>query len=492
MGNYHTVNSRKNYLYVSEFAIFPTVNPHKYPELKRVSTLPKLRIKPVFMCALLGALPGMAPAQETTAQEQLIRELLEEVRALRERVEQLEAQSGTRQGTSADTAATETGTAPAGKPGRPAVAAEQPVQKSTAGYAKTGGSGVFIRDAEDRFRLNIGAYTQGRYNMNRRDSSAGGNDFSRGTSMNRTRIFLEGKYTDRYNYHFRLNMNNSENAELLVGYLNRNFNENWSMRVGAQFMALSREDWMYAQDVLGLEFSPNDFTFAVGSSVGAQPHYREKKQRLWFGVSNGAFGHKEKFPSTSTADILLTSRYEYQLVGDDWAVWDDLVGRRGRARGILLGVAGAYQRDWKDSSTGTAAEKSSQLIADISFNGDGYQALVSGTWMWLDPKVGQDYNNYGLLAQGGYFIAEPWQLYGRYDLISPGDMPGSQDTFNALAVGVNYFPFSWTNRWKFSGEAGYLFESLDRTIVSPSGSLGWLASDDDGQWNLRFQTQFGF
>lgn len=459
--------------------------------------LPRVVVKPVFTCVLLGlslCVPTGVQAEDRTTQEQLIRELLEEVRSLRERVEQLEAQAGGKTELPADTAVTEH--EPAGKPDQPAVvdvdtAAGYP-RGGTAGYTKTGGSGFFIRDAEDQFRLSIGAYTQGRYNMNWRDSSSGGNDFSRGTSMNRTRIFLEGKYTDRYSYHFRLNMNNSENAELLVGYLNRNFNENWSMRVGAQFMALSREDWMYAQDVLGLEFSPNDFTFAVGSSVGFQPHYQAKKQRLWFGVSNGAFGHKEKFPSTSTADILLTSRYEYQLAGENWAVWDDLVGRRGREHSILLGLAGAYQRDWKDNSTGTSAEKSSQLIADISFNGDGYQALVSGTWLWTDPKVGQDFSNYGLLAQGGYFIAELWQLYGRYDLISPGDMPGSQDTFNALAVGVNYFPFSWTNRWKFSGEAGYLFEALDRTIVSPSGSLGWLASDDDGQWNLRFQTQFGF
>ncbi len=448
--------------------------------------MPSITVNPVITCLLLSVslcLSAGALAEDQSTQEQLIRELLEEVRSLRERVEQLEAQAEGKTEVADDTVVTGSK--------MPAEPKSDP-QGVTAGYAKTGGNGFFIRDKEDQFRLNIGAYTQTRYNMNWRDSSSGGNNFSRGTSMNRTRIFFEGKYTDQYGYHFRLNMNNSDDVELVVGYLKRNFDENWSMRVGAQFMALSREDWMYAQDVLGLEYSPNDFTFATGSSVGIQPHYQAKKQRFWLGVSNGAFGHKEEFPSTSTADIMLTSRYEYQLVGENWAVWDDLVGRRGRERGILLGVAGAYQRDWKDSSTGTAAEKSSELITDISFNGDGYQVLVSGTWLWLEPKVGQDFNNYGLLAQGGYFIAEPWQLYGRYDLISPGDMPGNQDTFNALAVGINYFPFAWTNRWKFSGEAGYLFESLDKTIVAPSGSLGWLASDEDGQWNLRFQAQFGF
>jgi hypothetical protein len=57
---------------------------------------------------------------------------------------------------------------------------------------------------------------------------------------------------------------------------------------------------------------------------------------------------------------------------------------------------------------------------------------------------------------------------------------------------VNWLPFSRTNRWKISAELGHLFSALDRTIVSESESLGWLASDERGQTLLRFQAQFGF
>jgi len=167
------------------------------------------------------------------------------------------------------------------------------------------------------------------------------------------------------------------------------------------------------------------------------------------------------------------------------------VGRKGRDSGILFGVAGAYQFDRKES--GTSVDNGTELIADVSFNGDGYQALVSGTWLYAEPTGGGDhFSNYGLLVQGGYFLTENFELYGRYDWISPGDRPGDLESFNNIAMGVNYFPFVRTNRWKFSGELGYLFEAQDKTIVAPSGSLGLLSAADPGQVSLRLQAQFGF
>jgi hypothetical protein len=66
------------------------------------------------------------------------------------------------------------------------------------------------------------------------------------------------------------------------------------------------------------------------------------------------------------------------------------------------------------------------------------------------------------------------------------------ESFNSITAGISYLPFLWTNRWKFSAEVGYLFDALNETIVEPSGSLGWLASDESGQTYFRIQAQFGF
>jgi hypothetical protein len=358
----------------------------------------------------------------------------------------------------------------------------------TAGYEKNSTNGVFIRSKDGQFRLNIGLYTQARYDINWRGAPVGEDDVERGFSLNRTRFFLEGQYTPKFAYHFRVNIDDEADFSLLVGYVQYNIGEKWNLRGGRQFIAMSREDWMLPQDTLTTEFSPNDFTFAVGSSNGVQANYEAERTRFWLSLNDGAYGAKKDFPDNEMTDVALTGRWEYQIRGREWSVWDDLVGRRGRPTGALLGLAGGYQVE-EDAS---ALDSSAQLNADISFNGDGYQAMAAGSWTWRDPDATDSFSNYGLLVQGGYFVAEHVQVYGQYNFISPGDQPGDLESFNSITAGISYFPFLWTNRWKFSAEVGYLFDALNETIVEPSGSLGWLASDEPGQTYIRIQAQFGF
>jgi hypothetical protein len=65
----------------------------------------------------------------------------------------------------------------------------------TAGYDKAAMNGFFIRSEDGSFRLNIGAYTQPRYDVNWRDAPAGEDDVSSDFSIRRTRFFFEGNYT---------------------------------------------------------------------------------------------------------------------------------------------------------------------------------------------------------------------------------------------------------------------------------------------------------
>ncbi|MEA3413341.1 MAG: porin [Pseudomonadota bacterium] len=225
------------------------------------------------------ALPGFAQqGLDAATQEQILREL----QILRKRVEKLEQENRELRGeeeppTPAPVAIPAT-QPPAEKAPETVAATDEPdtepESKITAGYNKNAVNGFFIGDESGQFRLNIGAYTQVRYNTNWRNGSpAGEDDFTQGFSINRTRFFFEGQYTDPLKYHLRLNIDDTGNADLIAAYLQYAFTPHWGIRVGEQFMALSREDWMYAQDVLGLEFSPNDFTFAIGSSIGIQPQY---------------------------------------------------------------------------------------------------------------------------------------------------------------------------------------------------------------------------
>lgn len=365
----------------------------------------------------------------------------------------------------------------------------------TAGYDKTAANGFFIRSKDGSFRLNIGAYSQPRFDANWRDAPAGEDDFTSGFSIALTRFFFEGNYTEDFDYHLRLQIDDEGVFSLLVAYLQYNFGESkrWNVRAGRQFVALSREDWQSAEDLLTTGYSPNDDTFAIGTSDAIQVNSTSDRQRFWAAVGNGAYGGKRTFPDNEPAEIALTGRWEYQLLGTDWSVWDDLIGRRGKPSGILLGIAGGYQKTDTVSATDPAAfDSGAQLNADLSFNGDGYQTMLAGSMTWINPQTGSTYYNYGILAQGGYFLTQKIQVYGQYNLVSPGNQPGNLDNFNSLTAGLNYFPFIRTNRWKFSGELGYLFDAINDTLVTPSGTLGWLASDEDGQLYARIQIQFGF
>jgi hypothetical protein len=314
--------------------------------------------------------------------------------------------------------------------------------------------------------------------------------FERGFSVPRAEFYMFGSYTDRVDFNFRALIDDRGEFSLPVVYARYNFSDEWNLTAGRQFVPLSREDWQYAPDILAMDYSANDYTFAVGSSLGlVLQGTLSDRLRLWLGVSDGAFSAKGGFPLVDQSDLLLNGRFEVQIAGSDWSVWDDLIGRRGRPFAVLIGFAPAYQFRGGD---GVAIPRESQVNFDLSVNGNGYQALFAGSWTSRRPVEGEVFSNYGLYAQGGYFFTDTWQVYFRYDFVSPGDEPGDLETFNAASAGLNWFPFPRTNQWKISVEAGHLFSALNNTIVSPSGSLGWLASDDRGQTLLRLQAQFGF
>lgn len=365
-----------------------------------------------------------------------------------------------------------------------------------AGYDLSPGNGAFIQSADGRLRLQIGGYTQIRWDLNARDAPAGDDpdfgdeDVTTGWSLNRTRFFLEGRFTEDFTYHFRTNTSGSTGTELLVAWGQYRIDDRWAVRFGKQFMPLSREDWMYAQDLLTTEFSPNDFTYAIGPSLGAFVSYQGDDHRFWVAGHNGAYGGREDFPAPEESDVAATARVEWALEGDDWSVWDDVVGRPGRADGVLLGLSGGYQTSKQDVE-GDRRE-GAQVNADLSFNGDGYHALLAASATWRDPEGSSGFTNYGALAQLGWFLSQSGQVYAQYNWLGAGSQPGDLGDFNSLTVGYSWFPFQWTNRWKLSFEGGYLFSALDDTVVEPASALGWFPSDERGQAYLRLQAQVGF
>jgi hypothetical protein len=184
----------------------------------------------------------------------------------------------------------------------------------------------------------------------------------------------------------------------------------------------------------------------------------------------------------------VSARGEVQLLGDDWNTFNDLVGRKGRSLGVLLGVGSGYTVAGPNAPAGTP-QHTGQVTVDVSVGGDGFQAMVYGMWNW--EAVSGLRSTWGLVAQAGYFIFEPWQVYAQYSLVHPGQIAGLIP-FNALTLGTSAFPFNWTNRIKLSLEGGLLFNAINSTLVNPTPANGWLSADAGNQYYLRAQLQFGF
>lgn len=359
-----------------------------------------------------------------------------------------------------------------------------------AGYDKNGFNGFFIQNPSGDFRLEIGAYSQFRYNFTFRQDAEGEDiPVEHGFSVPRTRFLFTGQWTDRLPYHVRLNVNGTGTIELLVAFQQFNFGKDNShyIRAGRQFVPMSREDWMYGQDYLGIEFSENDFTYALGPSSGLLYFHGLDKVRYWFSVTNGAVGGKEDFPSREVSDFMATFRFEGLVAGDDWGGFDDLIGRRGRPFAIMWGVAAGYQGKYRD---GVDPRDAGQAITDLSFSGNGYHVLLSGIYTWRIPQGEDTIHDLGVLAQGSYFIHPMVAPYVRYNFLHRFE-DDSIDPWHSLAAGFSVLPFTWTNRMKINIEASYALQGINTTVVAPDGMLGWLASDEP-QWALRMQTQFGF
>lgn len=365
-----------------------------------------------------------------------------------------------------------------------------------AGYDTSAYHPLFIQSPDGLFRLNLGMYAQVRYNMNwRADLPDSVETFTRGYNLARARLFLEGNVTKKFYYHFRLNVNPSGNFELFVAYLQWNINTKWNLRFGRQFMALGREDWMYPQDLAAMEFSAHDFTFAIWSSFGVQArHVISDHARFWVSAGNGAYGGRRAYPAPRDSDVLFTGRVEWNTHGTDWGEWDDKLGRRNRKFGMLLGLGGGHLIRYDKSALTTDAKNGSQVNLDFSINGNGYHFFTHGTVTMLRFKEGvsDDFNNYGFYATFGYWLSKNLFPYVRYDLVAPGSQPGEIETYASPGIGISYYPFTWTNRFRATAEYNYLGATVNNTIVQPDGQLGVIESMYGSQQHFRIQLQFGF
>jgi hypothetical protein len=148
---------------------------------------------------------------------------------------------------------------------------------------------------------------------------------------------------------------------------------------------------------------------------------------------------------------------------------------------------------------GMNGSRSYGFTVDGSMGGESWTAYAS--FVWSDNEGDNNGNTaWGALVQGGYFIQEDVELYGRWEYSTIGRIM-SRPVNNKLSVvtlGINYWPVGVKNL-KWTTDFGYAFTAIAGPGAFGSASAdynssgnGWNADPNDGQWLVRTQLQLLF
>jgi hypothetical protein len=137
------------------------------------------------------------------------------------------------------------------------------------------------------------------------------------------------------------------------------------------------------------------------------------------------------------------------------------------------------------------------VTADLSLEGDGWNVFVAGVWDHEKFKIpasggfpgsSTSGDNWGIMGQGGIFVAPKWELFARWDYVHPNSKFDSQ-SLNVATVGANCYLMQDSHAAKFTVDFLWFF---DKTGSNFNTLTGILPSDHKNQYSVRAQMQLVF
>jgi hypothetical protein len=273
----------------------------------------------------------------------------------------------------------------------------------------------------------------------------------------------------------------------LNAYLGHDFGNGMRVMVGSMKLPFMREELVEAQYQLAVERSILNYGFTTGYSDGVAVSYTGDMFRVTGMFSDGFQMNQTLWsagPLQGHAEYAFTGRAEFMAMGE-WDQFNDFTSSIDRPTGLLIGVAGHYERG--EYGLPVANPEFLFLTGDVSFEMGGLNLFGAVVWSDIDPDTGAGTTNpWGFLIQAGYNFMDDWEVFGRYEW-SDLDITGVED-LSVVTVGVNKY-YAGHNA-KMTLDVGYGFNG----VVSPAQITGWRpdAGDNDGQWVIRTQLQLLF
>ena len=356
----------------------------------------------------------------------------------------------------------------------------------TAGHNRA----FFLSSADGNFSLNMSGQSQTRYTMNWNDDAAA-DDFTPGFNLPRTALRFEGQVFGDFGYAVQGMFSRAGGAFVLEdAYMHTDLGDGLTLLWGQLRMPVLWEDMLNEKYSLAADQSVVNAVFGQGRSQGIWLHQSNEDFRWWAGFSDGVASANTDF-GASPADWALTGRIEYKAAGD-WSQFNQFSSARGSEYAAKIAVAAHWQQSPDVPATSTTDVFAYTVDAMVA--ADGWNAFAEFVGFRTDPSGGTSTDDFGLVIQGGVFVSDDWEFFGRYDGVFADSARPGNDDFNTFTVGANYYlhgqaaKFTVDLNWFLNDTAGNDLVSG----IAGANSIGLTPSAAEDQIAIRAQFQLLF
>lgn len=341
--------------------------------------------------------------------------------------------------------------------------------------------------AEPEFPFDFSINLQVRHFSNISDGTPSGDELTTGFQISRARVTASGDVTDRIGYTVMFEgERNGEQMSLVDGYITWQLTDRALLTMGQGRVPFSREQMTSSSRQLTVDRSITDDTFAHDRSQLIKLRWRSDTVSVEGAISDGRTADNLEFTDPEEADFAVSARFDFLPEGN-FRQFNDFSGFPGTEFGLLLGGGVHWQTGGETGIGPTEDLDIVALTADAGAEGDGWSAFAAGHFQRTDD-AGTEFDDFGLLVQGGLFVAENTELFARYDHVFPDGGRDNDGDFRTFTAGVTQYLTPGSHTVKVTVEFMYMPDAQSESIVRVRPNLGVIASDEE-QSAIRVQLQ---
>lgn len=343
----------------------------------------------------------------------------------------------------------------------------------------------FLASPDGNFRLNFGSQVQFRYVFGVLDTADGSEtDSTRGSfEMRRTKLTFDGHVFDpTVKFKVQGAFDRDGGGFMLEdAVIGKKYDEGWWVHAGQFKAPFLREELVSSKRQLAVERSLLNEQFNQDRSQGIELGHEMDNLRYMFMFSDG-FGTRNTGATSMDTEYAFTGRLEWLVEGDSWSQFKDFTSWQDEETAFMLG--GAAHIEQGEYGTPALEDQFYTWTVDASAEFGGSNVFGYFVGRHFDEA---DLDQYGFLVQGGIFLDDEWEVFGRYEW---GDLDTMAEDLSVFTIGVNKYMHAHKLKW--TTDFGFALDEIDSSWAS-SGA-GWRTDDpdQDGQWVIRSQLQLLF